>query len=282
MDWLNFFRFVGYIALIFGAICTVGVDYMKVKGDETKERQQQSQLNELSTDIKASKKLLEPFSDLATKLYPHLDQKDALEKLRDRMDSLDREIVSGKEKVVGLSSQLDIEKKTIKTFDVTVSIEFSGVWKEIPYPLWWQPAKPEVFLRWKDSSKKLPDLEFATSRLNYETISPNIGLFKNTLTVLPGQFPLGELTDILKAYDEMEFNILLTQPEKLLGPVITFNKVDIIFSINGTKRGELHENTPMSQDYSQGLRQLIPGKVMYLTPSISLNGRPVDVLKFRL
>ena len=97
-----------------------------------------------------------------------------------------------------------------------------------------------------------------------------------------GGIPLGELTDILKLYDEMYFWILLTEPDKLLGPLITINKVDIVFSINGTKRGEFHSTSPISQDYSQALRELIPGKSMYLKPNITLTGKPVDVLKFNL
>ena len=280
MDWINFFRILGYVALIFGAVCTVGVDYLKNKEDDQRELRQQTQMTDLSNNVKNSNKLLEPFSDLATKLYPNLEQKEALEKLRTRMDSADREIKTGSEKVSSLNTELNLEKNTIKTFDVTVSIEFSGNWKEQPYPLWLQPAKPTPYMRWRDSSKKYPDLEFCTSRINYETINANTGLFRNTLSILPGQFPLGELKEILKTYDKMEFWILFTTPEKLLGPKIVFNKIDLVFSINGKKIGELHDSSHMSQDYTTSLQALIPGKNLQLTPTIELTGKPVDILKF--
>lgn len=279
---MSIFKIVGYVALIFGCICTIGIDIMKDKADSKKSLQQQSQMTDLLNEVKDSKKLLEPFSDLATRLYPSLDQKDALDKLRERLDSMDKEIQAGKEKVTGLSSQLEIEKNTIKSFEAAVSIVFSGNWKNIPYPLWLQSPKPLAFLRWQDASGKLPDLEFCASKINYETINQTTGLFKNTLEILPGTNPLGELRTILNSYDHANFWFSLTMPENLISPVITINKVDIVFFINGTKMGEYHSSTPFSQDYSQALKQLIPGKVMYLNPTISITGKPVDVFKFSL
>jgi hypothetical protein len=282
MDWLSIFRVVGYAALIFGAICTVGVDYLKSKEDKKKEASQQLQMNGLVMDVKDSKKLLEPFKDLATKLYPNVDQNEALEKLRSRIDTVDKQIQEGDKKISGLSSQLQVEKNTIKSFDVTVAIEFSGTWKKRPYPDWLQPSKPRPFLRWRNNSKKLPDLEFCSSKINYETINDTTGLFKNTLVILPGEYPSGELTDILNGYDQMDFWILFTSPENLLGPIVTISKVDIVFSINGVKRGGMHSSTHISQDLSQSLQKLIPGKALNLSPSLSLNGKLVDILNFGL
>lgn len=275
MEWLNFFRIVGYVALAIGVICTVGADILK-------NTQEDSQMKELMTDVKDSKKLLEPFTELATKLYPGLGEKEALEKLQERMDSLDKAVYLGTEKVNFLNSELDIEKKTIKTFDVSVAIEFSGKWKENPYSQWIQPAKPMTLLIWKDKSKKYADLEFSTSKIYYETVDENIGLFKNTLVIQPGQLPLGQLTDILKEYDEMKLWINLSWPENLLDPKITFKKIDIVFSINGVKRGELHYKPNMTQDYSETLKGLVPGKANVLQPEIELIGKPVDMLKMSI
>lgn len=108
------------------------------------------------------------------------------------------------------------------------------------------------------------------------------GLFKNTLTIQPGQFPLGQLTDILKAYDEGNLWILLSWPENLLDPKITFNKVDVVFTINGIKRGELHYRPNLSMDYSGALKGLVSGKANWLQPNIELNGKPVDVFNMIL
>lgn len=282
MDWLNFFRIAGYIALFFGVICTVGVDYLKNKQDKVSDSLKEKQMTELMTDVKDSKKLLEPFNDMASKLYPELNQKEALDKLKEKIDSLDKAVSSGAEKVTTLSSELTVEKKTIKTFDVAVSIEFSGTWDKPPYSQWLQPPKPMTLLKWTDKSNKNPDLEFSTSKISYETINSSTGLFKNTLIIQPGQFPLGHLTDILRAYDEMAFWIVLSWPENLLNPKITFNKVDIVFSINGSKRGELHYQPNISMDYSETLKTLVPGKASWLLPRMELTGKPIDVLKMSL
>jgi hypothetical protein len=195
---------------------------------------------------------------------------------------LDKAISLGAEKVNTVSSKLSVETKTIKTLEITVSIEFSGKWDQPPYSQWLQPAKPMTLLRWTDNSKKNPDLEFSTSKISYETINSSTGLFKNTLIIQPGQFPLGELTDILKAYDEMAFWIVLSWPENLLGPNIIFSKVDIVLYINGSKRGELHNHSNNSMDYSEALKALIPGKGSWLQPQMELSGKLVDVLKMSL
>ena len=282
MDWLNFFRITGYIALFFGVICTVGVDFLKNRQDKVNDSVKEKQMTELMTDVKDSKKLLEPFNDLSNKLYPGLNHKDALDKLQEKIDSLDKAVSSGAEKVNTLNSELSVERKTIKTFDVAVSIEFSGKWDKPPYSQWLQPPKPMTLLKWMDNSKKNPDLEFSTSKISYETINSSTGLFKNTLIIQPGEFPLGHLTDILKAYDEMDFWIVLSWPENLLDPKITFNKVDIVFSINGSKKGELHYHPNVSMDYSEALKDLVPGKASWLQPRMELTGKPIDVLKMSL
>jgi hypothetical protein len=282
MDWLNFFRIAGYIALFFGVICTVAVDFLKNRQDKVNDSVKEKQMTELVKDVKDSKKLLEPFNDLASKLYPGLNQKEALDKLQEKIDSLDKAISSGAQKVNTLNSELNVEKKTIKTFDVAVSVEFSGKWENPPYSQWLQTPKPLTLLKWTDHSMKNPDLEFSTSKISYETINSSTGLFKNTLIIQPGEFPLGQLTDILRAYDEMAFWIVLSWPENLLDPKITFNKVDIVFSINGSKKGELHYQPNVSMDYSEALKALVPGKASWLQPRMELNGKPVDVLKMSL
>jgi hypothetical protein len=93
---------------------------------------------------------------------------------------------------------------------------------------------------------------------------------------------LGELTDILKDYKGMAFGMLLSWPENLLDPVITIKKVDIVFFINGSKRGEMHYQPNISADYSAELKALIPGKANLLIPTVVLTEKPIDVLKFSL
>jgi hypothetical protein len=282
MDWLNFFKYAGYAALVLGAIATVAVDIIKEKKDNKENVLKQLQMDSLSTNVVESRKLLEPFKDLATKLYPNLDQEDALEKLRNRIDTIDQQVLEGQRNVAELDSKLEIESNTIKSFDVKVSIEFSGKWNDPPYAIWFQPPSPMSFMKWRDNSKKLADLNFCASRINYKTINANTGLFENTLTILPGTAPLGELMQILNEYDEAEFSILLSHPEHLLDPVITFKAVKLTFFINGVKKGELDAQFNQSMDYSSSLKQLVPGQASYLNPSVSTTERPVDAFKFKL
>lgn len=282
MDWLNFFKIAGYTAIIFGAVCTVTVGVLKDKRDKAKEDRKQEQMDTLSTDVKASRQLLEPFTELAKKMYPGLDQKDALEKLKGRMDSVDAQIKSGKENVDHLHSQLDVERKTIKTFTATMSVEFSGQWTQIPYAIWHDPPTPDTLLSWMDSSGELPELEFTTSRVSCETVDDHTGRFTNSLTIQPGNYPLGELWDVLKKYDQAQLRLLFTFPERFTGPVLTVTRVDIDFYINGAKKGGLHNSQPITQDFSETFRQAVPGKAWYLTPRLDLVGKPVDIFQFSL
>ncbi len=94
MDWLNFFRIAGYIALIFGAICTVGVDFLQKRKDSRDDASKDQKMNELVTNVKESKQLLEPFANLARELYPTLSQEEALVRLHARFDTLETRVGS--------------------------------------------------------------------------------------------------------------------------------------------------------------------------------------------
>ena len=281
----NLLIIITIVSLIAGVIITLCDE--KEKNDEvTNLKNQLDAAQNTLTYIKSNgdtlKSQIKPFLELATQQYPNLSSNEALEKLKNRLNTIDYQILSGSEKLTNLSSELTTEKKIIKTFDVIVSIEFSGKWDKPPYSQWLQPGKPMTLLNWTDNSKKNPDLEFSTSKISYETINSSTGLFKNTLIIQPGQFPLGQLTDILRAYDEMAFWVVLSLPENLLDPKITFNKVDIVFSINGSKNGELHYKPNLSMDYSSDLKALIPGEVSWLQPRMELIGKPIDVLKMSI
>ncbi len=67
MDWLNFFRITGYIAIFFGVICTIGVDYLKNKQDKNTDAIKDKQMTELVTDVKDSKKFF--FDDSVNFLF---------------------------------------------------------------------------------------------------------------------------------------------------------------------------------------------------------------------
>jgi hypothetical protein len=277
MDWLNFFRIAGYVALAFGVICTIGVDYLKNKEDKRNELTSDKKMNELMTDVKDSKKLLEPFNDLANRLYPNLNQSDALEKLSTRLDQVDEDILSGKKKIDVLTK----DKNTIKTLDVLMVVEFSGKWSGDPYPTWYQPVSPRTFLKWMDKDKKLPDIEFAAPRINIKKVNENTAIFENVLTVQSGSETLGESIDILKSYEQMHFWIIFTEPKNLIDPKIEINKIRLLFSINGSRKGEIILNEKMIIDMSEPLSK-VDNVNSILTPTITLDGKLFETLKIKL
>jgi len=277
MDWLNFFRIAGYVALAFGVICTIGVDVLKNRKDKEDELSKETKMNELMTDVKESKKLLEPFNGLANRLYPNLNQADALEKLSTRLDQVDEDILSGKKKIEALR----VESNTIKTFDVLMTVEFSGHWNGDPYPTWFQPASPRTFLKWMDKDKKLPDIEFASPRINIKKINEQTAVFENVLTVQSGSRVLGEPIEILKNYETMHFWIIFTEPKHLINPKISIDKVRLLFSINGSKKGEIILEEKISIDLSDPLSKVTEEKSV-LTPTIFIDGKLFETLKIDL
>jgi hypothetical protein len=173
--------------------------------------------------------------------------------------------------------RLNIEKKTIKSFEASVFIEFSGKWKEAPYPVWLQPSSPTTYLKWSDKNKRLPDIEFRTERIHYKTINENTGVFENILTVQPGNAPLGKIIDNLSEYNQMSFWFLITNPKDLTDPHIVIKKVRIKFLINGSIKGELIDNNIVI-NLSEDIRKAEAG----INPTLSLEGNLVDLLKISL
>jgi hypothetical protein len=279
MDWLNFFKILGYIALIFGAICTVGVDYLKSKHDATKDALKDKQMTELVDDVKASKKLLEPFNYIANKLYPNLDQKAALDKLKLRLDNVDKEISIGHDKIASLTSELTIEKNTIKSFEVSVYIEFSGKWGKTPYPIWYQNTIPTPYLKWSDKTKKFPDIDFCCSKINFKTLNENTAAFENILSVQTGKNPLGELLNILSNYNIMSFWFPLSQPKNLLDSHIEVNKILIAFSINGSPKEKISIDQKQIIDLSESLSKADESSI--ISPLLTLDYNLVELLKIK-
>lgn len=277
MDWLNFFRIAGYVALAFGVICTIGVDYLKTIQEKANALSSDNKMNELMTDVKESKKLLEPFNDLANRLYPNLNQTDALEKLSTRLDQVDEEILSGKRKIEDLTT----EKNTIKTFDVSIYIEFSGKWTSGPYPIWYHHVSPRTYLKWIDRSKKLKDIEFSTNRINFKTLDESSAAFENVLIVQPSTVPLGEPINVLAGYDQINFWFLFTEPKNLIDPKIRIEKIRLSFSVNGSRRGEIISDEKMIIDLTESLSKLDEKNSM-LNPTLTLDGKLVEALKIKL
>lgn len=284
MDWLSFFRIAGYIALAFGVICTICVDYLKNKQDSEKEIIQKERestsdkkMTELMVDVKESKKLLEPFTDAANKLYPNLNQNEALEKLSNKLQEIDRDLLLEKQKV----RTLTIENNTIKTLDIYVFIEFSGKWTGHPYSEWYQPAAPKTFLKLQTKDKTMPDIEFSAARINYKTLNDSTGIFENVLTVQPVSSSIGEPIEILKKYDYLEFWLLFTHPKFLTDPKIRINKFKLVLSLNGSRKGEITHTARMTIDLTDSLNK-VDDVHSQLTPSIFLDGKILEAFKIKL
>lgn len=196
---------------------------------------------ELLDSQKSLNSKLEPFIKYATELYPHLSQKEALEKLRLKLENV--------------STELKIEKNTIKTFDVKAYIKFSGKWSENPYPHWLQPGKPTAYITWIDTNGKLPNIEFISSRIGFTTVNESTAAFDNVLIVEPGSYSMGKQIDFLNGYNFMRVSIPFTHAKALLSSTITVTKVEIVFSINGTKKYAIYWDEPMVTDISKSISE---------------------------
>jgi hypothetical protein len=273
MDWLTFFRVAGYVAIFLGVICTVGVDIIKTKQEKKREELASSSLNELKDDVKKANKALEPFSDIALKLYPSLDQKNALEKLRQRLDIIDQEISNSK----GLINDLNKEKNTIKTFEALVKVTFTGKWLGMPYPQSLESPACTPYLFWVDNSTKRPTIEFCSTKIKFETINASEAVFANTLSVQPGSMPLGSLIDVLGKYDEMVVSFPLIWRKRLIDSSINIKHIKITFLINGSEWGKFNEEKLIVVDLKEPLNKAKNDE--FIVPEIAFYGNIASTIR---
>ncbi|RAW01245.1 hypothetical protein [Pseudochryseolinea flava] len=219
---------------------------------------------------------IKPFLDLATSKYPNLNSSKALEKLHERIDSLDAQVSIGTKRIGALSSELTVEKKTIKSFSASVYIEFSGEWNGNPYPTWSEPPKCETYMIWSDTTGKMADIEFCSPKINFKTLDSRTGVFENILTVQQGNVPLGQLDDVLLSYNKMRCWLVFSFPKNLLSSLIVTSKIRIAYLINGSKRGELVSNERLTVDLKDRMNESV------INPELSLNGKLVKWFNIRV
>lgn len=237
MDWINIFKWIGYSALLVGAIGTIAVSILTDNESKKKDKEAaesavklNARIDTLLTEVQSANKALAPFEDLASRLYPNLDEKDALTRLRFRLDDLEGVVTK--------------EKNIIRSFDAHLYFEFSGNWDSVPYPGWYEYSAPETYLKWKSSTKKAPDIEFKIQRVVYRDGGKQIGIFDNKISVEGTATPLGEDLNFLKNYDQIEFKFILVEPGYVKDGIISIDKLIIKFAINGSIRGEFADNSP--------------------------------------
>src|SRR5258706_4310328 len=103
-------------------------------------------------------------------------------------------------------------------------------------------AEPTTFLKWSDTTGKLPDIEFKSPKVNFVTINKTTGAFDNILEVQPGSRPLGELIEYLSNYNQMRFWFTFSFAKNLENSIIEINEIRIVFSINGSKKYQIKSN----------------------------------------
>ena len=249
MDWLNFFRITGYIALVFGAICTIGVDYLKNRQDNKRDELKDKQMTELMNDVKDSKKLLAPFEDLANQLYPSLNQKEALEKLMQQMKINTEEIEKTKNDLDKTKNDLDKEKNTIKSLAIQVKVKFSGNWNsdKVPYNtnLWNFIKGSYPPISFKSSLMKVSDMNFnwAEGSYKFTPLSNNSALYEVRGTIKVDEFPSGESIEILKKYDQIAVHIPFNDMKNITDTRILMEEFDVSLILNGGIVGTFSEPT---------------------------------------
>lgn len=154
---------------------------------------------------------------------------------------LNKQIQSGKQRVIELEEELSDEKMTIKDFQCNLIVEFSGEWKEPPY---YKRALSElsdhvyVVIDKKPYEDKTDDIRFfLTETYRFNTIDEQNATFRTRQAVHKGSPPFGNLIKSLLSYNRIGFGIPFGLQENLKSRKIQIQRLAIDFSINGKNFG---------------------------------------------
>lgn len=154
---------------------------------------------------------------------------------------LNKQIQSGKQRIIELEKKLADEKMTIKDFQCNLIVEFSGEWKEHPY---YKRALSElsnnvyVVIDKKPYEDKNDDIRFfLTETYRFNTIDEKNAIFHTRQVVHEGNPPLGSLIKSLLSYSRISFGIPFGLQNNFKSRSIQIQRVKIDFSINGEKFG---------------------------------------------
>jgi len=199
---------------------------------------------------------LEPFIRIATKLFPEYKQNTALEKLQNKMTIFE--------------SELKIEKNTIRDLKASVSINFSGDWVGGVGIVTYFADQEYLTISSTKNENLVPIKFYTTKPYVLEDLDNNHALFSCEQAVHVGEYPLGKTTNELLNYDSIEFFLPFTQ-HKFRKKKILAEKINIIFFVNGIKKGEIYTKTPFEFDIKRSSGEQWAGIEIKLLNKVSLS-----------
>ena len=237
MEWLTFFKYAGYAILIFGAFVTVGTSILQERNDAKSTAQKDSAINKISSDLTATRQMLEPFVDLAKKHFPNMSDHDALDSLSQRIDLIDIELKNRKAENEQISSNLIKEKNTIKTLQAKLSVMITGDWEKgkIPFSLSSQFMSPQTLLQ---ISKEGRTIVFKAMNSKAYAIDDNTAIQEITMNVDPGTYPISSQINEILDLDAINGIFPVSFPSVLHSPMINIKQLQLELFINGAKKGE--------------------------------------------
>jgi hypothetical protein len=133
-------------------------------------------------------------------------------------------------------ARLERESAVTRSLGAELQVKFQGDWKGKPFPLQdFSAVNQDFYVYLKNSQKSdvgIIKLHAAESYELSETQAGN-GIFQARQNVKVGQFPLGEQTDILLAFDIVGIHIPFILYENFITPEITIEQVVLKFVLNG-------------------------------------------------
>ena len=151
-------------------------------------------------------------------------------------------------KIATLDKALKIEKSIIRDFDSDLQIVFSGKWSTSPasyIPI--SPVDKEWYIVFtKGTSNNQPIRFIATQQYSFNNLNQNKVIFVSRQAVLKGEYPTGQLINVLSDYDTINFYIpFKASTNKIKDKKVLIEQVAIKFFLNSKRCNDILYNEPL-------------------------------------
>ncbi len=211
-----------HIAVLLGVLLAgfggFGTYHFGKKADEDKANDVAAKENRLSEQIDSLAAQLSSFEDIALRLYPDLSKDEAIEKLKNNYEQLQKEFETQKNTLRSLSSQL--------------KFTFSGKWNSKPYPKQlMSPASHQYYVELSNANQSVKF--YASEVYKFKTLDDNRAEFQSKQEVKAGSFPLGKLLNTLDSFTQINLYIPFFLGDSIEDKRITVEKIELVFAVNG-------------------------------------------------
>ena len=152
------------------------------------------------------------------------------------------------QRIVSLESELEVEKTTIRDFNSDLQIVISGNWSSSPssyIPI--SPVDKEWYIVFtKGTSNNQPIRFIATQQYLFNDVNQNKVIFVSRQAVPKGEYPTGQLINVLSDYDTINFYIpFKASTNKIKDKKVLIEQVAIKFFLNSKRCNDILYNEPL-------------------------------------